>query len=154
MLLKSMICFLPKNTRRLLRAKLLFFLPALAYTLLVLYLSLINLADTPIKELGMSDKMMHTGAYFGLGLLWSFFAVFNYKNDRFLTKLTVVFFACLAFGIFIEVLQKTLTSYRQLDFFDVLANGLGLLIAVLVVWFTKDFLIRLKGKINLFFMKK
>ncbi len=46
----------------------------------MLYLSLINLADTPVKELGMSDKVMHGGAYFGLGLLWMFFAIFSYKE--------------------------------------------------------------------------
>ncbi|MGB7786968.1 MAG: VanZ family protein [Salinimicrobium sp.] len=136
------------------RAKLFFFLPALAYTLLVLYLSLINLADTPIKDLGVSDKVMHCGAYFGLGLLWSFFAIFNYKNDRFFAKILVVCFASIAFGIFIEVLQKALTSYRQLDLFDVVANTIGVVLAALLVWSLKDFLIRLKGKINLFFMKK
>ena len=149
-----MICFLLKNTQKLLRAKLLFFLPALAYTLLVLYLSLINLADTPIKDLGVSDKIMHLGAYFGLGLLWLFFAIFNYRNDRFLAKIIIVCLASIVFGIFIEVLQKTLTSYRQLDLFDVLANSIGVITAALLVWSIKDFLIRLKGKINSFFIKK
>ncbi len=154
MLLKLMIYSRPKNIQRLLRAKLLFLLPALAYTFLVLYLSLINLAETPIKELGVSDKVMHVSAYFGLGLLWLFYAIFNYRNDRFLAKLLVVCLASTAFGIFIEVLQKTLTSYRQLDLFDVLANITGVIIAALLVWSLKDYLIRLKGKINLFFMKK
>lgn len=149
-----MIFFLPKNILKLLRVKLLFFLPALAYTLLVLYLSLINLAETPIKKLGIGDKMMHGGAYFGLGLLWSLFVIINFDNNRLLAKILIVCLASITFGIFIEVLQKTLTSYRQLDFYDVVANSIGVIISVLLVWSLKDFLIRLKGKINLFFMKK
>ncbi|MGB7842630.1 MAG: VanZ family protein [Salinimicrobium sp.] len=136
------------------KVKILFFLPALAYTLLVLYLSLINLAETPIKNLGISDKLMHGGAYFGLGLLWSLFVIINFENNRFFAKLLIVCLSSIAFGIFIEVLQKTLTSYRQLDFYDVVANSIGVIISVILVWSLKDFLIRLKGKINLFFMKK
>ena len=149
-----MIFFLPKNILKLLKVKILFFLPALAYTLLVLYLSLINLAETPIKNLGISDKLMHGGAYFGLGLLWSLFVIINFENNRFFAKLLIVCLSSIAFGIFIEVLQKTLTSYRQLDFYDVVANSIGVIISVILVWSLKDFLIRLKGKINLFFMKK
>jgi VanZ family protein len=137
-----------------LRAKYLFLIPAIVYTIAILYLSLINLADTPVKELGLSDKVMHGGAYFGLNLLWMFFVIFNYKNNRFLAKILVISLAAIVFGIFIEVLQDRLTTYRQLDLYDVLANSIGVVSAGIIVWLLKDSLIRLKAKINLFFIKK
>ena len=97
---------------------------------------------------------MHGGAYFGLGLLWMFFFVHNYKNDKFLAKIIAISLAIIGFGIFIEVLQDRLTTYRQLDLYDVLANSIGVVSAGIVVWLLKDSLIRLKAKINLFFIKK
>ena len=103
--------------------------------------------------MGVSDKILHGGAYFVLGLLWMFFAIFNYKEQKLLTRIFGISLASIAFGIFIEVLQDTLTSYRQLDFFDILANSAGVALAGMLVWFTKDFLIRLKAKINLLFIK-
>lgn len=129
------------------RAKLLFFVPALVYTGLILYLSLINLADTPVKDLGMSDKIMHGGAYFGLGLLWMFHSVFSFKKEGLPGRILIVSAASIAFGTFIEVLQDRLTSYRQLDFYDILANSIGVIVAGIVVWILKDFLIRLKAKL-------
>ncbi|WP_334213847.1 VanZ family protein [Salinimicrobium catena] len=136
------------------KARYLFLIPAIVYTIGILYLSLINLADTPVKELGMSDKVMHGGAYFGLNLLWMFFVIFNYKNNRFLAKILVISLAAIVFGILIEVLQDRLTTYRQLDLYDVLANSIGVVSAGIIVWLLKDSLIRLKAKINLFFIKK
>jgi VanZ family protein len=135
------------------KAKLLFLLPAILYTGLILYLSLINLADTPVKDLGMSDKMMHGGAYFGLGLLWMLFATFTFEDKGLFKRIIVISVISIAFGIFIEVLQDTLTSYRQLDFYDILANTIGVVVAGVFVWSLRKYLIRLKAKINLDLMK-
>lgn len=140
--------------QRLLKAKLLFFLPALIYTGIILYLSLINLADTPVSSLGMSDKLMHSGAYFGLGLLWMLFGIFSFPEKYLLKRIIIISAASVAFGIFIEVLQDTMTTYRQLDIYDVLANTIGVLAAAFVVWGLKNFLISLKAKFNLDLMKK
>lgn len=142
-----------RNILKLLKARLLFLIPALVYTFAIIYLSLINLADTPVPELGISDKIMHGGAYFGLGLLWLFFAIYNYDHNKLFSKILIVCSAATVFGIFIEVLQDRLTSYRELDFFDILANSIGVIIAGIAVWLLKDSLIRLKAKINLFFIK-
>jgi VanZ family protein len=136
-----------------LKVKLLFLLTAVSYTILILYLSLINLADTPVKELGMSDKVMHGGAYFGLGLLWMLFVLFSFKENKLFKKILIISVSSIAFGIFIEVLQDTLTSYRQLDLYDIFANTLGVVLAGIVVWTLRKYLIRLKAKINLDLMK-
>ncbi|MFD2517768.1 VanZ family protein [Salinimicrobium flavum] len=136
------------------KARLLFFIPAFVYTLGILYLSLINLTDTPVKDLGVSDKVMHAGAYFGLGFIWMFFALMNYPEKGFFKRLLFIIIASIIFGIFIEVLQDSLTTYRELDFYDIFANSIGVLAAGILVWLIKDSLIRLKAKINLFFIKK
>lgn len=129
------------------KVKFFFFSTALVYTGLILYLSLINLADTPVKDFGMSDKAMHAGAYFCLVLLWSLYAVFSFGENRLLSRIIIISVASTAFGIFIEVLQDVLTSYRELDLYDIFANTTGVVVAGIVVWILKDYLIRLKAKI-------
>jgi VanZ family protein len=136
-----------------LRAKLLFLLPALAYTLAITYLSLINLADTPVSEMGVSDKLLHGGAYFGMALLWLLFVVFTYNNENFIKIVVYVCLFTTGFGIFIEVLQKELTDYRQLDIYDIFANSVGAILAGLAVYLLKNNLIGLKAKINSFLIK-
>lgn len=102
----------------------------------------------------MSDKAMHAGAYFGLGLLWIFFVIFNYKKNIFYKGIIVVLATSILFGILIEVLQDSLTNYRQLDFYDILANSAGVLAAGIFAWLLRDSLIKVKGEINSFFIKK
>lgn len=97
---------------------------------------------------------MHGGAYFGLGLLWMFFGIASYSEGLIHRVIIISAAAAIAFGIFIEVLQDTLTNYRQLDLYDVLANTIGVVVAGITVWVLKDYLIRLKAKINLDLMKK
>ncbi|MCY2685800.1 VanZ family protein [Salinimicrobium sp. TH3] len=135
------------------KVKLLFLLTSVSYTILILYLSLINLSDTPVKDLGVSDKVMHGGAYFGLGLLWMLFVLFSFKESHLFKKIIIISLCSIAFGIFIEVLQDTLTSYRQLDLYDIFANTLGVVLAGILVWALRKYLIRLKAKINLDLMK-
>ena len=139
---------------RLLKGKLLFLTPALVYTGIILYLSLINLSDTPVSSLGMSDKLMHGGAYFGLGLLWMLYGIFTFPEKNLFRRIIVICLAAIAFGIFIEVLQDTLTTYRQLDLYDVLANTIGVFVAALLMLILKNYLLSLKAKINLDLMKK
>lgn len=139
--------FLLKNIQKLLRVKLLFFIPALVYTCVILYLSLINLADTPIKDLGFSDKIMHASAYFGLSLVWIIFVTFNYRERLLFKGISIVVLAATVFGIFIEVLQDRLTSYRQMDYQDVLANTAGVIAAGILAWLIKDSLIKVKARL-------
>lgn len=136
------------------KAKLLFFVLALVYTLAIAYLSLINLAQTPVSEFGLSDKIMHAGAYFGMALLWLIFGVFAFGDEENIKKTVFICTITIVFGIFIEVLQNVLTDYRELDFYDIVANSIGVLIAGVLAWRLNEYLIRLKAKINLFLLKK
>lgn len=143
-----------KNILILLGPRNFLFITALAYTGLITYLSLINLANTPVSKLGVGDKAMHVGAYFGLALLWLIFSIFNSESESLAKRVILICTACIIFGTFIEVLQHVLTEYRQLDLLDVLANSIGVMAAGALVWLLKEILIRLKTKINLFFVEK
>ena len=144
---------MPTNTLRSLKADKFLLLIALVYTIAIAYLSLINLAQSPVKEFGLSDKILHAVAYFGMVILWLFYAVFKFVVERLKEISVIVCVLVIVFGIFIEVLQHILTDYRELDFYDIVANSVGAIAAVLLLWILKDLLIRLKTKINLFLIK-
>ncbi|GAB1308140.1 hypothetical protein KH5_08230 [Urechidicola sp. KH5] len=98
---------------------------ALFLTLLITYLSLSSLSDLPVK-ISTSDKILHGFAYFALSLSW-FFAI---KNAHFSFKYKIVIaLSVIFYGVIIEVFQEQLTENRMMDFFDVIANTIGVLIA-------------------------
>ncbi|PWG06218.1 hypothetical protein DIS07_04770 [Polaribacter aquimarinus] len=75
---------------------------------------------------GNSDKIYHLFAYFLLTITW---LISFYKKEK---LKYIVLFACIIYGIIIEVLQESLTLYRTGDYKDVLANVLGSVIAFIV----------------------
>lgn len=106
-------------------------------TAAIAYLSLINLADTAVSEMGIGDKAMHAGAYFVLTSLWISGWMKNTEKSNFLVKNLIICFLCVIFGIFIEVLQDKMTTYRSFDYYDMLANSLGVIIAGILFWYIK-----------------
>ncbi|MBW2962444.1 VanZ family protein [Mesonia aestuariivivens] len=107
---------------------------ALAYTLFIFVFSLINLKDVPTPKFDNSDKVMHLVAYFGIMILWSlyYFSKKDWKKVQ-MKSLTIICLLIIAFGIFIEVLQGTLTNYRSMDSLDVLANSIGVFSGFLLI---------------------
>lgn len=130
------------------------FIPAFAYTAAITYLSLVNLADTSVGQWGVSDKVMHAGAYFVMAGLWLLFYLLNYNAKAKSKKIIIICGFVAGFGIFIEVLQRGLTTYRELDVFDIIANTTGIFAAGVLVWFYLESIMRLKPKISSFFLKK
>jgi VanZ family protein len=104
---------------------------AIITTLAIAFLSLSHL---PKLDLGLkiksSDKYLHAIAYFFLSLVWYFALQKRIKLTRF--KVLLVLFL-IFYGIILEVLQGGLTNYRTADFYDVLANSFGILLATLVI---------------------
>ncbi|EGV42669.2 teicoplanin resistance protein VanZ [Bizionia argentinensis JUB59] len=83
-----------------------------------------------------ADKVFHFGAYGVLTGVW--FYTFNYRyNMSRIKALLIISTACIAFGIIIEVLQKELTNTRYFDWYDILANVGGVLLATYLVLFFK-----------------
>lgn len=124
---------------------------ACLYTSIITWLSLTQLGKISLGNFNPTDKMMHAFAYFVLGLVW--YTYFLFRKSQEINFNRVVFyisFAVIAFGMLIEVLQGTLTEYRTPDWADILANSIGVLIA-LGFWFVfQKFFLRLKQKINSF----
>ena len=128
-----------------------FLIIAVVYTLLITTLSLIPLGRISLGGFNPTDKMLHGVAYFILTLLWLFYYLMkkseirNYKWEFFNISALVI-----VFGMLIEVLQGALTSYRQPDWADILANSIGVLISFLFCVVFLNFLKRIKLKFNLF----
>ncbi len=128
-----------------------FLLIAVVYTLLISILSLIPLGRISVGGFNPTDKMLHGFAYFILTLLWLFYylmkkpVIRNYKWVFFNISALVI-----VFGMLIEVLQGTLTSYRQPDWADIMANSIGVLFAFLFCVVFLNFLKRIKQNFNLF----
>lgn len=106
----------------------------LLYTITLAIGSLIKLNDLPNLGISYVDKICHFIAYSILTLLW-------YKTYLYTIKLTknkaVIYtiITCVVFGIIIEVLQETLTTTRTLDGYDIVANVIGVLLAVITIRF-------------------
>jgi len=104
---------------------------ALAYTILLLYVSL-DTVKTAIDFPSQSDKLFHALAYFIFTILWCFVHQLFSKAIFNKTLVHVILFA-LAFGVLVEFLQHFLTINREGDIQDVFANALGILFAVVVL---------------------
>lgn len=83
-------------------------------------------SSIPVK---ISDKSLHAVAYFLLAFCW-FYAV--YKSTRIRISTHIVALLTIAFGMVVEALQGGLTSYREADVFDMLANSIGVFLAYLL----------------------
>jgi len=98
---------------------------AIVITITIICLSLLKIPNTGIKVNNI-DKAYHSIAYFVLALTW---LLSFYKKPK---KKYIIVISCIIFGIIIEVLQSTLTVYRTGDYKDVIANSLGVLLALLI----------------------
>ena len=95
--------------------------------------AILSLTSVPKVDLGFklksSDKYLHALAYFTLSSVWYF--AFKDKMKKTSFKVSLIFLL-IFYGIVLEVLQGGLTKYRTADFFDVIANTVGIVIAMLL----------------------
>ncbi len=101
------------------------YLKSIIWAMIILYLSLANLNDNEtLKELlfPYSDKIAHFGIY----AIFSFLILseYNKKGKQWLPLAISIFY-----GILMEFLQFSLTTYRSLEIFDMLANTTGAFVA-------------------------
>ncbi len=92
--------------------------------------SLVSMKNMPTIQVPGKDKSVHFLFYFVLTLLWNFALQRKFKNDS--LKYIIVIFVII-YGIIIEVLQGTLTKYRQPDLYDAIANLGGALVALIII---------------------
>lgn len=138
------------NTKNLLGARILLII-AVLYTLLITSLSLMQLGKISLGSFNPTDKMMHLGAYFGLAILWFLYYIFKSQEELINKKgFFNISILIILFGILIEVLQGALTEYRDPDWADILANSIGVLLALGTCLGLLKYFKRLKHKINSF----
>lgn len=98
------------------------------YTILLIVASFISLDDLTEIKIEKGDKVFHFLVYFILVIIWYISLVEKLIWSK--NKLIIVIaISSIIFGIIIELLQGSLTSYRATDNMDVLANALGVLLA-------------------------
>ncbi|MGB1042949.1 MAG: VanZ family protein [Tenacibaculum sp.] len=95
---------------------------AILLTVSIAILSLIKIGKQPIQINGL-DKIEHAIAYFVLTFIW----LLALQKSKINVKLIIL--CCFLYGIIIEALQVTATSYRSGEILDVVANTTGILIA-------------------------
>lgn len=101
------------------------------YTFTLVTLSLIKIKDK-LPSIENSDKLYHGIAYFILMVLWYYTFHFKFKVKK-NKALLIVFIISICFGIVMEILQGVLTVNRQSDVNDVLANAIGVVLALLML---------------------
>ncbi len=127
-----------KPIKKLLELKILIKI-VVAYTLVITFLFLLPKQDLPIVETDLPiDKIGHVLLHFLLVFGW--LLVFFVMNEKQISSIKIwqVITVCFVYGIVIEIIQELLIPLRQADFFDVLANTVGLLIGFTLFWYQKN----------------
>jgi len=91
--------------------------------------SLFSGDTSSLKDVRVSDKVIHFIAYFLLALSW--LLVFK-KNKKVLKTSLFVAVSIIIYGIVIEALQNILTEVRTAEVADILSNSAGVVVATLL----------------------
>ena len=102
---------------------------AIFFTILVALVSLVSLKDVHLIKTHNSDKYGHFLVYFILSLCW--LNVIN-KRPHGIIANYIIIIILISYGIILEVLQDILTTYRQADLYDIVANSAGVIFAVIL----------------------
>lgn len=127
--------------------KYLFTILAIAWTLIITFLSLASLKGGPELPFSFADKIIHGIIYFAFAMVW-YFAFTKGKTTSFLLKnalLLSVLFA-VTYGVIMEFMQETLVENRQGDWKDALANSVGAIVAGILIKYLITRTIKLKTK--------
>jgi len=123
------------------RLKLYYFIPALAWFVIILFATLSNLNDISFlnwKDLFSYDKPIHI-ILFGTQSIAIAYG-FNKNNIAVLNrKLLFITLFTSFLGAGIEYLQIALTTTRYFDYFDMIANTIGAVVAYFVIRKSKGF---------------
>ncbi len=102
---------------------------ALAYTLFVFVASLVSINVTIAPTIKYKDKIVHIGIYIIYTIVWYAYFNSNKQNPNY-TKAILLAFTT---GILIEILQGVFTINRTAETLDVVANSIGIALAILAL---------------------
>lgn len=101
---------------------------AVSYTII---LGIVSVIKVTVPNLGTDneDKILHFLAYGLLTLLWYYTLLKTFKNNT----LIIVVITAVIYGIIIEVLQGTLTTFRDPSITDIFANTFGIIVMSIII---------------------
>ena len=112
---------------------------AITYTVFVYVISLIKVQSPVRISINNLDKVVHFGIYFVFTLVWfGCFSGLEFKKSIFKGVFKASLLAFFV-GLSIELLQEFLRKARSGDVYDVLANSLGILMAVVLLYQIKKY---------------
>ncbi len=102
---------------------------AILLTIVIALLSLLSISNyVPDLKVSWQDKAEHIIAYFTLASSW----LLVHKHYKFVKQSKIIIVVLiLIYGIILEVLQGSLTTYRTFEYYDMLANAIGVVTAFL-----------------------
>jgi VanZ family protein len=109
-----------------------FFVITILYSIALTVVCLIDLNGVIEVKISSGDKIFHSLSYVVLTVLWYYTLYYNVKFNKGNALIYAVVISVI-FGIVIEVLQGTVTTYRSSDINDVYANSLGAILAAIVI---------------------
>lgn len=119
-----------------------YFIVALSWTILILYVCLIKSSNIPSINIVGIDKIVHIFLHLFFTLFWGLALSKSKILDSFSKVIWISFTLSLVFGLLIEFLQAYFTTTRRADSIDVLANLFGSFFAIALLY-------RFKRKIQL-----
>ncbi|WP_459211340.1 VanZ family protein [Aquimarina rhabdastrellae] len=120
---------------------------ALLYTGVLTTLSLIKLMIPVNAQIQHTDKIGHLLAYFLFTVIWFAYALFRSVDKTYMYKLKIIAVIAFIYGTLMEACQMALTTNRQGDLYDVIANTTGIVFAVILLLLLKKSIKSLKKRI-------
>ncbi|RZK12882.1 MAG: VanZ family protein [Flavobacterium sp.] len=105
---------------------------AFIWTAMVTFFCLVSFNELPTIDVNNFDKLGHITFHFGITFLWFLAFKFQFLNENKKALLKAFLFSFF-YGITIEICQEQFTATRSGDVFDVFANSLGSLLAVILI---------------------
>ena len=110
-----------------------YLISSLLWIAIIAFLCLESSADLPKVKIFGIDKLVHFGFHYVLTFLWFLYLFTKNINNYNNSYLRAALLLSTIYGILIELLQQILTTTRQADVLDVLANFTGAICAVITL---------------------
>lgn len=118
-------------------------LMAVAWTLIIFGLCCMPgqyIPTTSWLELLSFDKFVHAFIFCVMAFLW--FIVLVKLNRVSTLSISFVLLTCIVYGGMLEIMQATLFTNRSADWFDFIANSVGVFVSLWLFYRKKDFLLK------------
>ncbi|WP_188112083.1 VanZ family protein [Aquimarina sp. RZ0] len=94
-----------------------------------------------------SDKVGHLLVYLFFTIFWFLFFFYSEKKRKsFVQSILLASILGVVYGMLMEIFQGVFTSYRTPDWNDIVANAIGVIIAVVILKLLKNKIVVLKHR--------